>query len=477
MDKYTFENHINNMKLLKRMSKVIKVEKKEEYKFRLVNPLIDFIRKNQQYSFMQSFLKLSDSVEYVLELCNDEEHSESISNKKNEQISYEIINVIQEIINKYELHVYFIGEDEYRLFDSIINPNIKIIDTLKKISYSEYIFNILVIDKENCAEELDMYHFDKVIYYNKFIDDSFNLAMKIYNSQYDYNYLRYSLEKAKKANINGIVVGTSYSMYGIDESMLEGDVVNLSLASQDLYYSYKIAKNIISHNNNIKKCFIGTGFWSFYMDVSKSLDDGVPRIQNVYYPILLDSHNYEYEGNIKNQTLANYIDDEIKYIFNISKLDDRFNEFIFQGYETYFNTSRTKNNNNMLGMNKLVSMSLEDKLKVAKIRAGSHNELIKYKETKNENIFILTEFLEYLCNKNIKPIIINFATTRYYFKFISLEHITEYNEVISELSKKYKFEFIDLNNYDIFEDDDFVDMDHMSDKGTFKVNEVLNNIL
>ena len=61
-----------------------------------------------------------------------------------------------------------------------------------------------------------------------------NVWQEISNN-YDYYYMKYQLSKAINSQIDMIITGSSYGLFGIKESMLP-NAVNLSLASQDLYY-------------------------------------------------------------------------------------------------------------------------------------------------------------------------------------------------------------------------------------------------
>lgn len=75
------------------------------------------------------------------------------------------------------------------------------------------------------------------------MNDMFVISEKIYYENYDYNYLSKTLEKCKRENIETLVVGNSYPLTGIDSKLLSNISENLSISSQDLYYSYKLAES------------------------------------------------------------------------------------------------------------------------------------------------------------------------------------------------------------------------------------------
>jgi hypothetical protein len=86
---------------------------------------------------------------------------------------------------------------------------------------------------------------------------------------------------------------------------MNAESINLSLPSQDIYYSILIAKEIIENNKNIKKCYLGTGYWTFHFDLSKSIKSTVARI---------DSNHYEYTTKMPMPNLEISTDAIIKNI-------------------------------------------------------------------------------------------------------------------------------------------------------------------
>ena len=65
--------------------------------------------------------------------------------------------------------------------------------------------------------------------------------------------------------------------------------------------------------------------------------------------------------------------------------------------------------------------------------------------------------------------------TKEYMRYVS----KEYKEIItSALSKiPYEVHFIDFNDLNMFEDDEFADPEHLNEKGAHKFSEILNGIL
>lgn len=473
---YTLNQHFNNISLIEKFNNTIVTIKNNQEKLNFINLLKDFIQKNEYYSSIQSFSILKQTLVDFIEYYHIDNYSNNELNERFINVVSTINSLFQEINNLYKVNLYFKGKDKYGLLENIIKANI----TLKlsgDIIKSDKIFNILVISEDTYNEDLNLNDFHKVIYYDKFINNSLSLVKQIYQQDYDYHYILNAIDKAKDSNIETIIVGSSYPLYGINEDNLNGHAVQLSLPSQDLYYSFKIAKDVIEKNNNIKKCIIGTAYWLFYVDLSKcsSLEASL-RIPSVYYPLFQDSHNYSYIGESQKKSLQDFVDKEINYIFNVSELNKQLNKIVFKTYKSYFNDLKTRQGCSLLGNRTLSSLTIDEKFNFAKERAYSHNKIRLYPDTKDEYIDILKEFLIYLSTKKIKPVIVNFATTKYYNEFFDTEYISEYKKIINNLSTLYNFKFVDLNDYDIFTEEDFVDFDHMGDTGALKVSKILSDL-
>lgn len=482
MRHYTLNKHICNLESLQNMCNTYNRIDSEGEMFSLINLLADFMQENAYYSFIDYYDNIVNNLINIIGFCNNKNYNfNSFLVKYNEIFNY-VKNFTKCIFSKYKIYVHFIGIDKYKLISNIINDKIIFIDTnLEKnnsIKKDEFNFNILVISEETVKNhESFSSEFDTVIYYDTFLNNVFNLTEKLFYNNYDYNYLKNSIIKAKTDSINGIFIGHSYSLNGLNDFDLKKNTINLSLPSQDLYYSIKIAKEIISKNENIKRCYLGTGYWSLYFDLSMSQKDGINRIKNTYYPLFRDSHNYKFTNYQQTEDLSNYINLFTMLIFDSDKLYECLGKIIYDSNKSYFNNILTRADCSLIGKVPLIKISENHKINLGKIRAEEHNKLITYTNTLNENIKLLDDFLKYLNSKNVNFAIINFPTTKYYNNYLDKGFKKEYYNIIHNLRKLYNFYFLDLNCYtDTFLDEDFRDLDHIGDLGAIKITKILNKI-
>lgn len=481
---YNLETHLKNKEIIKTLKSILKNEDMNQSELiDTVNILADFIQYNSCYYFdIESFVNLADCIVNIIE------------NFENQKICKEnIIERLNLFLEKFTLYmnefkkvnVFFFGEDKYQLLKSVVGVNITYIEKMDDFinSFKEHdnsIVDVLIISEETSTLKSNFnLYFNDIIFYDKSMNYMFDISEKIYYNNYDYNYLMKSLEKSKDTDIETLVVGNSYPLTGIDMNLITPKGISLALSSQDLYYSYQLAKVAIENNKNIKTCIIGGGYYLVNHDLSKARSEySVSMVKNTYYPILKDKHNSETVETIEILNLEKVLKDKIiEYIFNLTILDYYFKDLIFRDNNGYFNLNFKREMNSMLGGIKLSEISESEKYRLGKIRANQHNKLSNYKQTTKEYNQIFNEFICYLHEKNVKPIIIVFPNTRYYSEFLNESYEREFYNIINKISEKFRIKLIDFSKKDIFEESDFIDFDHMNETGAMKITKEINKYL
>lgn len=483
-NKYNLYKYIVGQDLINKIVAILgKEDIDTDMEINAINILADFIQNNTQYSIMDSFNKLVDITVDIIESFNSESINEYSDKKYRVNTLMNALNKFYNDISSIKINLYFYGKDKYNIKDRCFNKKLiyveNINDCVKKLNEDNSI-NILIVSEEtiHCNIDFDLY-FDEVIYYDKLMNSMFEITEKIYYENYDYNYLLKSIENCEGRNLNTLIVGNSYPLTGIDCKLLSCKSISLALSSQDLYYSYKLAKKVIAKNKNIKNCIIGAGYYLVNHDLSKCKSDYSKNlVKNVYYPILKDKHNSDKVEDMKLTNLKDILkNDAIDYIFNLDFLDYHFRDLIYRENNGYFNNNCTRENNSILRGVKLSLISEDEKYRIGEIRANQHNDLSKYTETAKEYNSIFDEFILFLKENDIEPIIVVFPSTKYYTKFVNKIYENEFYNIINGLYEKYEIKLVDFTKIDMFEEDDFIDFDHMSESGAIKVTKYINKIL
>lgn len=349
------------------------------------------------------------------------------------------------------------------------NINIKGIKCLQELESKD----LLVISREYPNYEQLIKGFPNIIVWENIYEKFYDYSVKKYMENYDFYHLKYSLKKALEPNVESIVVGSSYALFGVEESIINSPFVNLALASQDLYYGTLIGQHVINNNNNIKNVFIGTGYYYFYNDLSLTQGGELMRIADVYYPIFSDLHNCK-ELPLSQKTIL--YEEEM---FDVERIVDSFcSAFYEERNGRYFIAGRDRFELRMVlrGAWNQKWFELEDNLQeeAAFERANSHNKAIKYVDSYKENVEILNSFVKFCNERKVNVYLLSFPSTKYYKKYLLKDYKESYLSAIKLIDGKLKF--IDFNDLDIFNNTDFVDMDHLDRSGAIKISQYINNL-
>ena len=274
-------------------------------------------------------------------------------------------------------------------------------------------------------KEMRLYGTARVIEYEDLFDHITQCMLCELKYNYDYYYLRNALTEAKKDHIDTIISGSSYGVHGIDRKQLVS-AVNLSLISQDLYYSIKGIEAVCNDNEHIKNIVICCSYYYFYSDISMS-ETELPRVSNVYYPLFGDLHN------ALCLPLKNDFSVRSK-IIDVERVTQIYSIYEYNKY--YYNEERPETEfavKKWCDKNKTwQQLSEEERVKAGKERAQDHNKAIKYEKTYKENLMLLKKLSQYCEEKQINLIFVVAPASKYYRE---------------ALVKKYKEDFYNaLNN-------------------------------
>ncbi|MBS4980549.1 MAG: hypothetical protein KHZ72_04170 [Lachnospiraceae bacterium] len=300
----------------------------------------------------------------------------------------------------------------------------------------------------------------------------YKYVRELYLKNFDYYYLCYNMEKAKRTDITNLIIGSSYARFGMKEAFFNEKTVNLSLVSQDFYYAVKIADEILETNRNVRNIIIGCGYYSFNSDLSRTKSNELNRISNVYYPIFHDMHHAVVLPPATSKMKSELLDMErIEQI--ISK------DLLGQRGEAYFLNADMQENAKLCTWERTSAcwrdLTEEEKYKGAMQRTATHNKIRNRETTFQENQKILQAFIK-RCNEcKIEVWVVVLPFTKAYLQQLDQAVYRQFIEGLDQIDGM--FHSIDFNETDLFTDDDFIDSDHLAESGAYKVSVLMEEIL
>ena len=251
--------------------------------------------------------------------------------------------------------------------------------------------------------------------------------------------------------------------------------------SQDLYYSYKMARQAIIFNKSIKKCIIGISYYSLFYDMSKSRMKLYTNI--IYKYILNDLHNYKNDNSFINSNEYYFSillqDIVLKDIFMINNMQENIFFNYYNKHKNLINEDISESIDSANNYQNFSKLDINEKNSKGKYYASLHNKHYKHKKTRLENYSIFNNFIEFLVDNNVEPIVVVFPSTSYYNKYLIREYKDDFYNALNDIKKNHKqVKFIDLNNYNnLFDDSDFYDESHLNEKGAYKATKIINNLV
>lgn len=293
-----------------------------------------------------------------------------------------------------------------------------------------------------------------------FDNEEYNTILNHYlRENYDRIWLKSMILKGRHTEDScaTLITGSSYALNGIMESCWK-NATNCSMHSQDLYYDYLCAREIIDKGGRFQNCFIIMGYYTAFQDLSLSKISRETVLREVYIPVLHDSRHWDIKPIHDKKTDG--IEEQISIDF-----------LLHQG--TYYSDFKRRGTlYNFEGI-KWFDLPEERRIFYARKRVKDHMRLLSHKKSFAENCRLLRDYTGYLVKKEIHPVIVIPPLTEEYNSFVDSEMKRGMQEMLKYASPAA--DFYDFNVYTTFSKDFFMDTDHLNPSGAYRMSKQLVN--
>lgn len=301
------------------------------------------------------------------------------------------------------------------------------------------------------------------------MNSNYDAAEKFLFDNYNYVWLKAMLAKDSiyRRDNPTLITGSSHALNGIKADVWD-NAINCSMHSQDIYYDFMCAKEVIKEKNRFAKCFIVFGYYIAFQDLSLSKNSRETMIRSVYYPIFNDAHNWEAPTSFDLWRNQPGLSEEEKAaceetaVKKIAEQHCYYSDTVPRG--SYFD----------LGGRSWADISDEERDICGKRRAADHNRVCTHKASFADNIEILKDFVHFLHLYGTMPIVVITPFTAAYNKYIDPDSKASVLEMLNAIPEEVHF--VDLNDCSFFDNSDFMDTDHLNEKGAEKVSRILVNM-
>ena len=273
------------------------------------------------------------------------------------------------------------------------------------------------------------------------------------------SHLRYSAQSRLAAfdqdkDISTCVSGISYHKNALVNEFSEHSIFNYALPSQDIYYDHKIACELIKNRRSaLQNWIIGLSYYSLHYDMSLS-----KTWENVsYYSGIFGFHNL---SEARMQRIADLMPQHHP--------NNLFPHSFFKALDTNeYNFSKAHFGKTV----DAVTLAQE-----AKERAPvDFNK--NYPDTVTENTGILHNYIRFLIDNAIRPIIVVAPAPLDYRQFIDLNIAHEFLTLMESLQREYGIAFIDGFTLHGYDHTHFMDHSHLNIRGSKKFTRHIDDVL
>ncbi len=273
-----------------------------------------------------------------------------------------------------------------------------------------------------------------------------------YTSPVESVFLKYTYQKDV---VNLLYIGNSHMGALRKKKIYDKDIVqNLSLGGQDLFHIKTILEKAISESKNLKRIVLGLDYEFIGYDYVVANQMWKDRLYYSYTKKLYShslgdlmmAHSGFYKSN-RNLTLL------FKNIpqFDIKKVKEKEHEFIIP---------------------KKTTISIE---KQCKNRAKEHSFVKIDTGLSLKNAKYLKEIVSLCKNNEIELICITLPKQKMYENYFNKEVIKLAKKLFLPILEENSIKYINLWQSPLFNTEDFVDADHLNNKGVAKIINILKN--
>lgn len=264
------------------------------------------------------------------------------------------------------------------------------------------------------------------------------------------------LAKAQKVEV--LVLGSSHANFGINPQYMGDNVQNVANTSQDLYYDCKLLSKYLKYCPNVRVVVLPISYFSLYYSLCESPEkwrtDFYETILDIPKPILAESDPLD----IRQYSHLLLLEGPSKVLGEL-RSDDKvqINEY---GYQ------RPKS--------QLKDRDLKINHRAGKARVEFHHTIM-HKKYLAPNIANIENIAAQLKSRKIRLVFVTTPVYKTYYENMSPRYYNEMVTSLSQLQRKYNARYLNYLADSRFQNEDFMDNDHLNENGAKKFSRILYN--
>ena len=267
----------------------------------------------------------------------------------------------------------------------------------------------------------------------------------------------YSLRKAvletKAGEVEILITGTSHAQSGVAPQVLALPALNMGYGSQSLHYDTQLVSKYVDSMPNLKLVIFGISYHSLEYRLANSIERWRSGFYNQVYAIPGEDDEQEFK-------LTNY-----SYIALFTPKDAV--RIASGGFLGAAETEAKRN----LAPTILTQGDVSERY--GGIRVRSHESEMRQVDLPS-NVAALERVCVLLKRRNVSVVFITVPTHHTYYDQLNGSTYQRMQETIKQISAKYGAPYLNYLRDDRFMDEDFINSDHLNERGAEKLSRILN---
>ena len=278
-----------------------------------------------------------------------------------------------------------------------------------------------------------------------------------------------------RTNIDTLIVGASAARSDFLESAMASPSVCLGITGLDMYYTWKSVEKALECNPNIKTVVFPMCYYTLFLSFLNH-PNPVQRsvMEKVVKPIFESSGPYSFTCSWEKQKEKR--EPMLDVIVSAQKFCEQYDARVIQQLTRlpYYNQQFYQRPPN--GQN---TYCFRDKSALQNNRAVEvliqMQERLFQKSNATENVAYLEEMMKLLQRKKISLLVVIPPVTDYYQKASNPKYYDFFYQTLAPMIEQYGFSVLDYYQSDLFFYEDYVDYDHLNEKGARKLSKLVSD--
>lgn len=271
-------------------------------------------------------------------------------------------------------------------------------------------------------------------------------------------------------SIQILALGNSHATYGVNPDAFNVYLYNLANVNQSFYFDKRLTLKLLPEMPHLKVVLISIDYHTLYFSSQGEQNNwsyfgnGIKYKDRNYFLENISPFLFGYKPR---RSFAFLVKDLLKKAKNLHRKTIDFD--VEEGVDIYTPMEKgyTPRNGSSNNFNKYYYIN----------RANAFNFVVENSTEKKEILAELSNFIVYLKQKGIAPVLVSCPTFKDYNQYLNNDVVKQNHNDINSLALQYHIHKIDFSESNLFPQEDFYDADHLNKTGALKFSKMINDSL